>query len=115
MTCNAQTCPEYAKFVRPKDERIADLEEALHDIEEELSGVLRVGGCTPSDFEALSAAAERIDEIITGLEAPDGPTAEREAIKKIVIAEKGMHEFTKSEVGVAVCNSILATIEAERE
>ena len=45
----------------------------------------------------------------------DQAALEREAIKKIVIAEKGMHEFTKSDTGVAVCNSILATIDAERE
>ena len=40
---------------------------------------------------------------------------EREAIKEIILAEKGMHTFTKSPIGVAVCDSILATIEAERE
>lgn len=40
---------------------------------------------------------------------------EREAIKAIVTDEKGMHEFLKSPIGVAVCNSILSVIECERE
>lgn len=76
MTCNAQVCPEYAKFVGPKDARIATLEGILEDIEDELSGVLRVGGCTPDDFEALSSAVERIDEICTGAEEEMTPSAD---------------------------------------